>query len=174
VDRASGQVLWKMGGTAYSKDNPIYVTVSDPFYRQHDARFQSWTVSGNGGKGQISVFDDQSYKPSPARAAIFDVLVTGREDAGDADGGGSHAASSWAYKGAANTMGEGSFRISPDGSRVICWGISTNNPVFTEVDAEGHDLLDFSFTDHNPSYRTVKVPLSAFDLGLLRSTAGRQ
>jgi len=44
---------------------------------------------------------------------------------------------------------------------------------FSEVDVNGNDLLDFHFTDNNTTYRAIKVPLTAFDLGVLRSsTAG--
>jgi hypothetical protein len=65
----------------------------------------------------------------------------------------------------------GSFRILPDGSRVIGWGL-TPGAGFTEVDSSGNDLLDLTFADGNLTYRAVKVPTSAFDLGSLRSTAG--
>jgi hypothetical protein len=61
----------------------------------------------------------------------------------------------------------------PDGSRVIGWGLGpTPDLVFTEVDLQGDDLLDFYFTDDNSSYRAIKVPLTAFDVGVLRRTAG--
>jgi hypothetical protein len=44
--------------------------------------------------------------------------------------------------------------------------------VFTEVDAEGNDLQDFSFTDGSTSFRALKVPLGALDLDAMRLTAG--
>jgi hypothetical protein len=65
----------------------------------------------------------------------------------------------------------GSFRISPDGSRVIGWGINAN--CFTEVDEKDHDLLDFAFHEVD-TYRAIKVPLTQFDLEVLRKTAGTQ
>jgi hypothetical protein len=67
----------------------------------------------------------------------------------------------------------GSFRILPDGSRTIGWGFGGElaGLVLTEVDVQGDDLLDLSFTK-SASYRAIKVPLSALDLGLMRSTAG--
>ena len=46
-------------------------------------------------------------------------------------------------------------------------------PVFTEVDVDGHKLLELTFPDGGVSYRAIKLPLSAFDLGVLRSTAGQ-
>ena len=67
----------------------------------------------------------------------------------------------------------GSFRILPDGSRVVGWGWITGNiPTFTEVDATGLALRDFTFPDGDVSYRSIKVPLTELDLGLMRATAG--
>ncbi len=80
----------------------------------------------------------------------------------------------WQHKGAVSSSATGSFRISADGSRVIGWGLGgTPDLAFTEVDVNGNDLLDFDFTDGNATYRAIKVPLSAFDLGVLRSAAGQ-
>jgi hypothetical protein len=179
VDRPSGKVLWKMGGVNSSLDNATYVAVADPFFRQHDARLQpGWSPTCNGGSGQISMFDDESQKPGPARGVVYDVVV-GAPDAGgaacDAGGGGTpgQATVAWQYKGTVSTAATGSFRISPDGSRVIGWGLGgAPDLAFSEVDVNGNDLLDFHFTDGNVTYRAIKVPLTAFDLNVLRSTAG--
>ncbi len=79
----------------------------------------------------------------------------------------------WEYsEGSASAEYMGSFRIASDGSRTICWGFggALAGRVFTEVDAAGHDMLDFYFPDSS-SYRTVKVPLGALDLGVLRTTS---
>ncbi len=182
IDKPTGAVLWKMGGANASLDNATYISVADPFYRQHDARLQpGWDPSCNGGSGQISLFDDESLMANPARAVVYDVVV-GETDAGaggcdagpSVDGGaGARATVAWQYKGLVSTLATGSFRISADGSRVIGWGIGgTPDLAFTEVDLNGNDLLDFSFLDGNTSYRAIKVPLSTFDLGALRSAAG--
>jgi hypothetical protein len=177
IERSTGTILWKMGGRAYSKDHAPYVPVGSPFYRQHDARLlPGWSPTCNGGTGQISVFDDQTNEPGPARAVVYDVVV-GASDGGTPlgckSGEAPRAKVAWEFKGQAIAYATGSFRISADGSRVIDWGIGpVFDLVFTEVDAEGHDLLDFYFADNNTSARTVKVPLSAFDLEVLRRTAG--
>ena len=106
---------------------------------------------------------------------LYDVVVGGGDagDGGCATSGASPgtATVAWQRPGAAPSMAMGSFRILPDGSRVIGWGLATG-AAFTEVDAEGNDLADLTFTDGNTSYRAIKVPLSAFDVGALRSTAG--
>jgi hypothetical protein len=187
-----GAVLWKMGGSSSSKDNATYVSVADPFFRQHDARLQpGWSQTCRGGSGQVSVFDDETATPGPARGVVYDVAV-GAEDGGATDGkcgdGGAlegvaagTATVAWQAKGRATSTGFGSFRISGDGSRVISWGALAEpapmtpplpDLVFTEVNVEGKDLLDFGYADYSLSYRAIKVPLTAFDLDTLRRTAG--
>jgi hypothetical protein len=158
ISKATGAVLWKMGGSTYTKEGAPYITVTnDPevsFYRQHDARLQP--------NGDISMFDDQTDKPGPARAVIYSYDV----DAGT-------AMPAWQYvQGTGTIDAMGSFRISADGSRVVGWG-ATSRRTFTEVDEDGDDLLDFKFADGSQSYRAIKIPTSAFDLDLLRATAGQ-
>jgi hypothetical protein len=65
----------------------------------------------------------------------------------------------------------GSFRILPDGSRVIGWG-GIPGTGFAEVTADGDDLADLSFPDGNTTYRAVKVPIDGLELDALRNTAG--
>jgi hypothetical protein len=175
VDRVSGAIIWKMGGATYTKDQAAYVSMTDPFYRQHDARLLPGWSAACGGAGEISVFDDESQRPGPARGVLYDVLV-GTPDGGSVgcpDGGAPGTARvAWQYSGAVSSGGVGSFRITADGSRIIGWGFGAENLVFTEVDAEGNALLDFEFTDGSSSYRAIKVPLTAFDLAAMRNTAG--
>jgi hypothetical protein len=185
VDRSTGRVLWKMGGTTYNKDGATHVSVADPFVLQHDARFESaWSLNGNGGSGKVSVFDDESEGARTARAVVYDVVVgSGDGGVGDAGGGcdaappdggsGGTATVTWQYAGPTSSVSMGSFRILGDGTRVIGWG-SILGLAMTELDSKGKDVLDFSFTDCNTSYRAIKVPLSAYDLDVLRSTAGVQ
>jgi hypothetical protein len=177
VDRSSGTVVWKMGGKAASLDNATYVTVKDAFYRQHDARLQpGWAEGCSGGTGQVSVFDDEYDRKSKARGVVYDVVVGGDggtpPDGGCKDAGLPGATLAWQYQGTSTVALAGSFRILKDGSRVIGWGQGGPSLVFSEVDLDGHDLLDFSYGDSEPSYRAIKVPTSAFDIDVLRSTAG--
>ncbi len=182
IDRASGKVLWKMGGKTASLDNATYVTVDSPFYQEHDARLIGWSPGCNGGTGQVSVFDDETNSPGGTgvgRGVLYNVVVGG--DGGACDGGTpfdaaipapGHAKLAWEYKGMASVATAGSFRILPDGSHVIGWGLIGLPTVFTEVNAAGKDLLDFSFGGAGPSYRAIKVPLTALDLNVMRATAG--
>ncbi len=168
VERSSGKILWKMGGKTYTKDNAAYVSVADPFYRQHDARLLPGWSSTCGGTGQISVFDDHSYENGPARAVVYDVNVgvsDGSETCAPAG-----ATVAWQYAGSWPATMMGSFRILPDGSRIVGWGFTSNRTlVFTEVDSAGNDLFDLSFTQSTWSYRAIKVPLDELDLETMRS-----
>jgi hypothetical protein len=182
VDISSGVVLWKLGGAPASKDGATHVVASSPFYRQHDARLQpGWAQACNGGTGQVSVFDDEFERPSPARGVVYDVNVGGGDGGSPPDGGcpaagpAGSATVAWQYAGRGSSTLAGSFRISKDGSRVIGWGQgSASTLVFSEVDLEGNDLLDFRYGDSAPSYRAIKVPPSTFDIDVLRRTAGRR
>jgi len=173
LERSTGKVLWKLGGSSFTKDHARYLSAKDPFYRQHDGRLQpGWSATTCGGKGQISVYDDHSYVKGPSRGVVYDVVV-GEEDGGcgTAEAG---ATVVWQFDGTGNSNDRGSFRISADGSRIIGWGTGhQRNLVFTEVDDAGQPLLNFYFGDGDVSYRAVKVPLTAFDLNALRSTAGQ-
>jgi hypothetical protein len=179
IQRSTGNVLWKMGGSPASKDGATYVSVADPFVQQHDARFQpGWSSTCNGGSGPISLFDDQTYEPNPARALVYDVTVGAGDAGGGTDGGcgdGGAAAGTatvaWQRAGAGPSLAMGSFRILPDGSRIIGWG-DIPGAGFTEVDVDGNDLADLTFPDGNTTYRALKVPVGTFDLGALRSSAG--
>jgi hypothetical protein len=179
IERSTGRVLWKMGGAQANKDGATFVAVPDPFVQQHDARFQpDWSPSCGGGSGHISLFDDQSDEIAPARAVVYDVAVgpnngDATPDGGCGDGGTGlgKAVVSWQRAGPGPSLAMGSFRILPDGSRIIGWG-DIPGAGFTEVDVAGNDLADLIFPDGNTTYRALKVPLAAFDLAALRSSAG--
>ncbi len=159
VSKGTGAVLWKMGGSTYTKEGAPYIAIeNDPmteFYGQHDARLLP--------EGGISMFDDQTGHAGPARAVIYSLDV----DAGT-------ATMAWQYQGTRVSYAMGSFRMQADGSRVIGWGMNgIQTLAFTELDVDGNDLLDFHFPDGTQSYRAIKIPTSAFDIDLLRATAGK-
>ncbi len=182
VEKATGKVLWVLGALPEGgcKDDAVYIRPDDPFVAQHDARLQpGWTETCGGGAGRISLFDDESYTANPARAVVYDVTIAGGCDGGASTGGVTGATRVFQYKnpfdGGVPTHVCGGFRIAADGSRVIGWGQSEPNPnglVFSEVDADGNDLVDLVCPDKSSSYRAVKVPLENFDLEVLRATAG--
>jgi hypothetical protein len=163
VSKITGQVVWKLGGTAYNRDGAEMLTVqSDPegaFYMQHDARFQP--------NGDISLFDDHSA------AAGVTAVARGVEYALDLTAG--TASIAWQHQGFASSTYLGSFRRYADGTNLIGWGgyDGSSNLAFSEVDSDGHDLLDVVFLDRGDwSYRAEKVPVGTFDIDVLRGTAG--
>jgi hypothetical protein len=171
MDRSTGTVLWKLGGNSYNKDGARYVPLEDAFYGQHDARILTWSTNC-GGAGTLTVFDDHSGMPGPARGIVLNVVV-GSSAAAGCDVVSPSATIERQYVGTSNSGSRGSFRIGADGSIVIGWGDSdTRGLILSEMDSEGHDLLDVYFTNAEFSYRAVKAPSSAFDLGVLRSNAG--
>ncbi len=159
VDRATGKVLWKVGGSAYNKDGAAHIQiVGDPqtaFNMQHDARFLA--------NGDISLFDDHGATPGVARGVEYTIdLAAGT------------AAVVFQFSGVAQSQYEGSFRRYPDGESVIGWGyVATDPRVVTEINAAGEDVLDITFGGGSPSYRAVKVPLSQLDIGVLRATTAK-
>jgi hypothetical protein len=159
VSRSSGAVLWKMGGPTYSKNDAPYIKVmGDPqggFHRQHDARLQP--------DGTISMFDDETSEPGPARAVIYALDV----DAGT-------ATMVWQHEGTASSEDMGDFRLLDGGTRIIGWGYGGMPYAFSELDDAGFDVADWAFvTEGAATYRAVKVPLAAFDIQVLRNAVGK-
>jgi hypothetical protein len=158
ISRATGALLWKMGGAAYNKDGAPYITVvNDPltaFYRQHDARL----LPG----GQLSMFDDQTGMPGPARAVIYAYDLTTLS-----------ATMVWEYQGPAPSGKMGSFRVESDGERVIGWGENEEPSLgFTELNANDIDVFDFYMPGGSASYRAIKIPVSEFSIDVLRESTG--
>jgi hypothetical protein len=158
VDRMTGKVLWKLGGSAYNKDGGTYIQiVNDPqtaFNMQHDARFQP--------NGDVTLFDNHGATPGVARGVEYAI-----------DHQSNTATVAFQFLGVAQSQYEGSFRRYADGDSVIGWGyIPTDRRVITEVDTSGEEVLDIAFTGKE-SYRAVKVPRSQLDIGILRATAAK-
>ncbi len=159
IDRSSGEIVWKLGGSEYSKDGADYIQVmGDPettFSMQHDARFLP--------NGDISLFDDHGAGAGVARGVEYAVDFESEV-----------ATVAWQFLGIAASQAEGSCRRYADGETVIAWGSNTmDSRVVTEVNAEGQDVLDVSFAPSTPTYRAIKVPLSQLDVSLLRSTVAQ-
>jgi hypothetical protein len=170
IDRTTSKVLWKMGGSSYNKDGAVIVPVSSAFHGQHDARLQPGWSTGCGGRGQISLFDDETFSGPAARAVVYDVTI----GAGTVSGCGPTGATvAWEKSGTTSSSFMGSFRIMSDGTRIIGWGYGGEpGRVFTEVDDKGKELLDFYFTDTDCSFRALKVPLDHLDLDVMRRVTG--
>jgi hypothetical protein len=160
----AGTVDWKLGGTTTPQSLTI---VGDPLggpKRQHDVRILP--------NGHITLFDNRTQFTSasppfattsgPARYveyAIDEVARTATlvREIRRPDG---------SFSGAT-----GSARLQPDGAVVVNWG-AVPGPVFTEYDAANQPIFEVDMPGLNSSYRTVKEPVSAFDINELRLTAG--
>jgi hypothetical protein len=162
VDRTTGAILWKLGGTSFNKDGATYIQVaSDPettFNMQHDARFLP--------NGNVTLFDDHG-----ADGGTSGEVARGVEYAID------HVANTakvvFQYLGIGESKWTGSFRRYADGDSLVGWGYVPNDPrIATEVDAAGDDVLDIG-SDGGSSYRALKVPLSQLDITVLRATAAK-
>jgi hypothetical protein len=174
VERASGKVLWKLGGTNESLDvGTTYVRVDGQAFKyQHDARLlPGWSSTCSGGAGQVSLLDDEFGNTSGhPRALIYDVVVGGGASGGCGPGSPpGQATSAWEFDGSGATGVGGSVRITAENTRVIGWGAST--PTLTEVDVKGHKLLDLQVS--LASYRAIKIPAAEFEISVLRTAAGK-
>jgi len=159
IDRATGQILWKMGGTPTNKDGARWIqVVGDPqgtFNMQHDARLLA--------NGDVTMFDDQSATSGLARGVEYSLDM----NAGT-------ASVVWQYAGLARSLYEGSFRRYDDDESVIGWGgYFSELRVLTELDASGNDVFDVFFSPQTVVYRAIKVPAGMLDIGLLRATAAK-
>lgn len=159
VDKTSGQVVWKLGGTAANKDGATNIqVVNDPegtFSMQHDGRFQP--------NGDVSMFDDHGNNTGVARGVEYSLDMTTNT-----------ATVVFQFLGTEQSLYEGSFRRDPDGESVIGWGGHTGDlRVITEVDSNGDDVFDISFVTPTAPYRGIKVPLTTLDINLLRLTTAQ-
>ncbi len=180
IDRATGNVIWKLGGTAFTSGDPevaqdvpaqhlaLTGDSETQFCGQHDARF---VPTPNPAVEDVSVFDDHTNCVGAARGVEYAL-----------DTGAGTATPDWQYaQPDGNAVAAtGSFRRIPDaaddigsGTSVIGWGISEGFPSgLTEVDSTGKVLCDIRFADGDVLYRAIKVDASQVNLGLLRETAG--
>jgi len=155
LDRTTGKILWKLDGAQYNKDGATLMhTQNDSqtnFTLQHDARFQP--------NGDLTLFDDHGVGTGVARGVEYTL-----------DFEANTATPVFQSLGSGASQYEGSFRRYADGDSVIGWGyIPGDLRVLTEIDASGNNVFDISFSGPgNQSYRAVKVPLSQFDIELLR------
>jgi hypothetical protein len=132
VDRTSGAVKWRLGGSRSS----FAMGPGSTFWWQHDAREVAPNV--------ISIFDDASEpsKEPQSRGILLDLDVARKR----ATLG--RAYTSPARPRAAN---QGSMQVFDDGRVLVGWG---SQPAFTEFAADGAELLNGELPNPDWSYRT--------------------
>ena len=154
IDGATGAIQWKLGGTSYVGDGGAHISVVNDsegtFSLQHDAR-----LSASG----VTMFDDHGGSAGVARGVEYAINL-----------GNKTATPIFQYLGTGQSLFQGSFRRQADGHSVIGWGHVAKDPrTFTEIDAQGSDVLDVTLTA-TIAYRAVKVPPGQLDVALLRAT----
>ena len=181
IDKATGDVIWKMGGTALNSGDPEegqtnpakYLTITGDsettFCGQHDARF---VPTPNSAVEDISLYDDHTNCAAAARGAEYAIDTTADTATLDYQ---------YAQPQGFPVAATGSFRRMPDaaneigsGTSIVGWGFSNPNFLsgFTEVDSNGNLLTDVRFPNQEVLYRAIKVPASDVNLNLFRQTAG--
>lgn len=158
INRATGAINWKLGGTTATHDGEKVLTAKNdpesPFSGQHDARFQP--------NGDVSIYDDHTGLSGTSRGVEYSLNLnagTATMDFQYLDPNGGAASAT------------GGFRRYTDGDSVISWGFKAGSG-FSEIDSNGHQLLRMSFPGNEFGYRALKVPLSSLNISVLRNTAG--
>jgi hypothetical protein len=144
VDRATGNVIWKLGGTWTPKSLTVFGDPQGgyPLGGPHDVRL---LPGGTGGHYEITVHDNGTELSRPPRAVRYTIDEAGKsatmnEQLTDSAVSGSY----W----------NGSARRSADGSWLLSWG---NNLLVTEFDPAGKRTFRLSFGNYD-SYRAVAAP----------------
>ena len=148
----AGDVVLRVGG----KHSDV-AFVNDPlggFGRQHDAQLLA--------NGHLRLLDNRTLLPGAPRAVEYAI---------DAAAHTATLVSSFTKDGVTSSGGVGSVRGTGDGDIVVAWGGSTA-PAFTEFDRDGNELQSTTVAGHYP-YRVDKQSPTAFDIAVLRATAGR-
>jgi hypothetical protein len=140
IDRASGDVLWKLGGSPTPRSLQV---VGDPANRllggPHDARV--------GRNGRLTIYDNGKGRPRRPRVVFYRLDLKRRtatylDQLNDPEVTMSHCC--------------GSAREIPGGGWLVSWG---DNPLVSGFDAEGR--IAFRLHLAASSFRAVPVPLGA-------------
>ena len=151
IDRATGRIDWKLGGSRTKKSLTI---LGDPNYGsssfggQHDARILP--------DGTLTVYDNGSERDRPPRLLRFRIdaargTATLLEELTDPD----VPESRW----------QGGTRKLPGGNWVTSWA---SWPYVTEMTPAGERVLRLTFFGVVPAYRAVPVPFGVIGADRLR------
>lgn len=166
VSRATGHILWKLGGIPNAKDGAPHLTLQDDpssvtqqggFFHQHDVRLLA--------NGHLTMFDNHGTQPGVARGLELQL---------DVANGAAHVV--WAFQGAFPSLAMGSMQTLADGGRLIGWGLRSGPGealAWTEVDPQGQVARELVFDHGDSVYRVHKVEPGALKLDLLRQSAGK-
>jgi hypothetical protein len=159
IDRATGAVDWKLGGTQVPGKSlavtgaPAGFTGETLFGGQHDARLwkdRSVTVHDNGSwQYRRPVMDRFEINPTLRTARLVERITNPAIESSTAIGGA---------------------RKLPGGNWAVAWGAS---PVVTEQTESGEIVRDLTFADGLSSYRVVPLEPGRLSAGALRHGMNR-
>jgi Arylsulfotransferase (ASST) len=140
VDRASGRILWTLGG----KGTDFNFGPGALFNLQHDAHMLR--------NGRISMFDDGAGPPmfNPYSRGLILQLDSRRHRA--------TLVRQFARSNNTSAQSEGSLQRLPGGNVFVGFG---SEPFFSEFSSRGKLLLDASLPQDDGTYRTYRFPWSA-------------
>jgi len=149
LDRKTGTVVWKLGGTTTAKSLAIQGdTRSTPLDGQHDARLLS--------DGSLTVHDNATFSGLPPRMARYRVDTTKRT---------ATLVQQIVDPNIAASPCCGSARTLPDGSVLVDWGGTTTVDEYTP---KGKRLLRLTFASGS-SYRATPIPAGVVTLQQIRT-----
>jgi hypothetical protein len=139
ISRATGRVIWTLGGRHSSFR--LGGGVSTAF--QHDAVVQR--------SGRLTIFDDGAGPPT-VHSASRGIEVNLNFD--------THRATlvrQWFHSPNLSSSFEGSLQRLEGGDAFLGWG---QQPYFSEVNAQGHQIFDAHFVAPSATYRAYRLPWS--------------
>jgi hypothetical protein len=148
IDRASGNIVWKLGGAPRAQSLTFNGDTYGNFGGQHDARILS--------DGTLTVHDNGSLLGRPPRAARYMIDTTARtatliEQVTDPD--------------VPNSVCCGDARKLAGGDWAISWGAT---PFITELDPTGKRILRFTLGGSHSAYRVAPAPFGLLTRDTLR------
>ncbi len=156
IERATGTVLWKLGGTAQTEGTALTIVADARGGPRgpHDGR-----VLPN---GNVTIHDNHvGAADATSRAVEYAV-----------DPGAATASLVWTYSAGTLKSGTlGSVRRLADGTTLIGWGTGSS-PWIEQVSAEGNRILTVSAGAADVIYRAEPAPAAAYNRDALRNAAG--
>jgi hypothetical protein len=136
ISRATGRVLWTLGG----KNSSFTMGKGTNFEWQHDAQLHPG--------GMLSVFDDGSSPKEEKESRALELKVDLRA---------MHASLKHAFTHSPPVLAgtEGNMQVLPSGKVMVGWGSA---PAFSEYAPSGKQIWDGLFVSPNDSYRAYRAP----------------
>ncbi len=133
IDRATGDILWRLGG----RKSDFTFGDGATFSWQHDARRQA--------DGSLTIFDDGT-SPGHGRAIVLAVDESARS---------ASLIRAFDHPHGLVVQSQGSVRVQPNGDYFVGWG---STPYLSEFGRDGTLRFDASFPDSIQSYRSIRSP----------------